>query len=209
MLPAQWRLSGAGRDHLQPARWTAPGRRHLRRRLLSDAAGDGDAGAAEDTIREAAEAGETPDDATLAERLTNRGRTPLARQMGWGRKSVENLFEAIEARRAIPLDRLIFSLGIRHIGESAAKLLARNYGTRADAIVADAESLDQLGTHFGADLYEAEVRYLVEREWAMTADDILWRRSKLGLHLSEEERGRLATWMGERDDLPAAETTAP
>ena len=44
-------------------------------------------------------------------------------------------------------------------------------------------------------LFEAEVRYLVEQEWAVSADDILWRRTKLGLHASEESRQRLATWL--------------
>ncbi len=75
--------------------------------------------------------------------------------------------------------------------------LARNYGTRADAIVGDAESLDQLGAHFGADLYEAEVRYLVEHEWAMTAGDILWRRSKLGLRLTRDEQAGVENWIAE------------
>ena len=49
-------------------------------------------------------------------------------------------------------------------------------------VLPDAEDL---GIHFGADLYEREVTHLVENEWAMTADDILWRRTKLGLRLSE------------------------
>jgi glycerol-3-phosphate dehydrogenase len=52
-----------------------------------------------------------------------------------------------------------------------------------------------LGMHFGAGLYECEVRHLVENEWAMTADDILWRRTKLGLRLTGDERGRLEDWL--------------
>ncbi len=67
---------------------------------------------------------------TLQERF-GEGPRQLKNREGWGRKSADNLFAAIEARRAIPLDRLIFALGIRHIGESAAKLLARNFGTWA------------------------------------------------------------------------------
>lgn len=51
------------------------------------------------------------------------------------------------------------------------------------------------GEEFGAGLCEAEVSYLVEREWAMTVDDILWRRSKLGLRLDEAGRQRLARWL--------------
>jgi DNA ligase (NAD+) len=54
--------------------------------------------------------------------------TQLRNREGWGPKSAENLFAAIEERRTIPLNRLIFALGIRHVGETAGKLLARQYG---------------------------------------------------------------------------------
>ncbi len=54
---------------------------------------------------------------------------PLAQREGWGETSARKLFDAIEARRRIPLDRLIYALGIRQVGQSTAKLLARNYGT--------------------------------------------------------------------------------
>ncbi len=57
--------------------------------------------------------------------------TKLKNRDGFGEKSVTNLFQAIEDKRKIPLNRLIFALGIRHVGESAANLLARNYGTWA------------------------------------------------------------------------------
>jgi DNA ligase (NAD+) len=52
----------------------------------------------------------------------------LEAREGWGEKSVANLLEAIEERKAITLDRLIFALGIRHVGQATAKLLARSYG---------------------------------------------------------------------------------
>ena len=55
--------------------------------------------------------------------------TKLKNREGWGEKSAQNLFRAIEEKRKIPLDRLIYSLGIRHVGESAAKLLAEHYGS--------------------------------------------------------------------------------
>ncbi|WP_158963845.1 NAD-dependent DNA ligase LigA [Chachezhania sediminis] len=54
---------------------------------------------------------------------------PLSQLKGWGERSTENLFAAIEERRRIPLNRLIFALGIRHVGEQSANLLARHYGT--------------------------------------------------------------------------------
>ncbi|MGG7564767.1 NAD-dependent DNA ligase LigA [Rhodovulum sp. DZ06] len=53
----------------------------------------------------------------------------VANLEGWGEKSAAKLFAAIDARRAIPLERLIFGLGIRHVGETTAKMLARAYGT--------------------------------------------------------------------------------
>ena len=66
---------------------------------------------------------------TLSERHGAQTRTPLAEREGWGEKSAENLFQAIEDKRTIPMNRLIFGLGIRHVGESAAMLLARTYGS--------------------------------------------------------------------------------
>lgn len=62
---------------------------------------------------------------------------------------------------------------------------ARSYGTRMDRFLEGAESLEDLGAHYGGGLYEAEVVYLLRYEWARTGEDILWRRSKLGLHASE------------------------
>jgi len=55
----------------------------------------------------------------------------LAEKEGWGPQSATNLFAAIEARRTIPLERFIFALGIRHVGETTAKLLAKNFGSLA------------------------------------------------------------------------------
>jgi glycerol-3-phosphate dehydrogenase len=69
--------------------------------------------------------------------------------------------------------------------------LARAYGTRAYVFLDEAKSLDDLGHDFGSGLTEAEVAYLLKREWARSADDILWRRSKLGLHLSEAQQAAL------------------
>jgi len=64
-----------------------------------------------------------------------------------------------------------------------ARRLAKAYGTRALKVLGKAQSLADLGQDFGMGLSAAEIDYLVQQEWAVTADDILWRRSKLGLHL--------------------------
>ncbi|HLP70844.1 MAG TPA: glycerol-3-phosphate dehydrogenase [Rhizobium sp.] len=71
---------------------------------------------------------------------------------------------------------------------------ARLYGTRARDVVGSATSLAGLGRHFGDRLYEAEVRYLVANEWAMTAEDILYRRTKHCLHLTEAEKTAFVAW---------------
>ncbi|SIS71533.1 DNA ligase (NAD+) [Roseivivax lentus] len=72
------------------------------------------------------------------------GLQQLKNREGWGEKSAENLFAAIEARRRIPLGRLIFGLGIRHVGEVASNLLARHYGTweSFDAAMREAAQCD-------------------------------------------------------------------
>ena len=63
---------------------------------------------------------------------------------------------------------------------------ARNYGTRMDRFLEGATSVKDLGEHYGDDVYEAEIVYLVRYEWAREAEDILWRRSKLGVHVSDD-----------------------
>ncbi|CZT36794.1 glycerol-3-phosphate dehydrogenase [Rhizobium sp. 9140] len=78
------------------------------------------------------------------------------------------------------------------LSDRHARRLVRLYGTLSGKIVGDAQSIEGLGRHYGADLYEAEVRYLIEQEWARTAEDILWRRTKLGLNLSGAEASALA-----------------
>ncbi|MAU21437.1 MAG: glycerol-3-phosphate dehydrogenase [Martelella sp.] len=70
----------------------------------------------------------------------------------------------------------------------------RLYGTAIADIVGSADSLEGLGRHFGGDLYEAEARYLVEHEWARTAEDVLWRRTKHRLHLSDAEQAAFTAW---------------
>jgi len=79
-----------------------------------------------------------------------------------------------------------------------ARRLVRLYGTLARAVVGSAQGTADLGRRFGADLYEAEVSHLVRHEWAVTADDILWRRTKRGLVLTGDEAAGLDDWLRER-----------
>lgn len=81
------------------------------------------------------------------------------------------------------------------VPEGVARRWVRTYGTRTLALVGQAGCLTDMGRHFGAGLYEQEVRYLMEEEWAFTAEDVLWRRTKTGLHMSDEERTGVRSWM--------------
>jgi glycerol-3-phosphate dehydrogenase len=72
----------------------------------------------------------------------------------------------------------------------------RRHGALAAEVLGDAARPDDLGENFGAGLYEREVRYLVRHEWARSAEDVLWRRTKTGLRMSKAQRERLADRMG-------------
>ncbi|HLP69282.1 MAG TPA: glycerol-3-phosphate dehydrogenase [Rhizobium sp.] len=76
-----------------------------------------------------------------------------------------------------------------------AERLVRSYGTRAHDLLGSTSTLADLGRHFGHDLYECEVRWLMIQEWARTSEDVLWRRTKLGLRLSQEEAKNLEEYM--------------
>jgi glycerol-3-phosphate dehydrogenase len=80
---------------------------------------------------------------------------------------------------------------------ATANRLSHAYGTRATKLLGVAKSTADLGQSFGAGLTEAEVRYLMTNEWAVTADDVVWRRSKLGLRLSSAEIAAMDEWMAD------------
>jgi glycerol-3-phosphate dehydrogenase len=76
-----------------------------------------------------------------------------------------------------------------------ARRYIKLYGTRAKKFLKDAKSYQDLGKSFSNSLYQAEVEYLVQSEWARTAEDILWRRTKLGLLFNEKEQQMLEKWL--------------
>ncbi len=82
--------------------------------------------------------------------------------------------------------------------EKQARRMCHAYGTKIRDLLKDAKSADELGFDFGGGLSECEVAYLIAQEWAMTGEDILWRRSKLGLHLTKEQQNKLAEWVEAR-----------
>jgi glycerol-3-phosphate dehydrogenase len=84
------------------------------------------------------------------------------------------------------------------LDDGQCRRLARAYGTRARMILKDATGKAALGRDFGGGLSEAEVLYLMREEWAQTAADVLWRRSKLGLRLSDDQVAALEDFVAER-----------
>jgi glycerol-3-phosphate dehydrogenase len=81
--------------------------------------------------------------------------------------------------------------------------LLRAYGTRLDRVLGNARSRADIGPFFGPELSAAEVRYLMAQEWAETAEDVLWRRTKLGLTLDKAQQEALARFMADQTGRPA------
>ncbi len=85
------------------------------------------------------------------------------------------------------------------LSQQSANRLIRLYGTAAWKILGEARNPDDLGEQFGDNLSQAEVDYLIEHEWAICVDDIVWRRTKEGLRLSSQQIEQLETYIQERD----------
>lgn len=161
---------------------------------------------------------------------TEDGRAPLINIFGGKittyRKLAESMLEEIEkflGKRGKPwtagatlpggdfpatgYDSMVAGLRRAHpwLDETFARRMVRLYGSEAKDIIGSAGSPEDLGRHFGDTLYEAEVRHLIEKEWAATAEDILWRRTKRGLRLSKAEAKALDDWLNDqhgRDRAP-------
>ncbi|ABC62794.1 glycerol-3-phosphate dehydrogenase [Erythrobacter litoralis] len=103
-------------------------------------------------------------------------------------------FEAFVVRM---MDRYPF------LPQSTVVRLCRAYGSLVAEVLGEAASTQALGEEVAPGLFEAELHYLVEREFARTAEDVLWRRSKLGLHLDSEAQNRVAAWFARREVEPA------
>jgi glycerol-3-phosphate dehydrogenase len=88
------------------------------------------------------------------------------------------------------------------LAESHLRRMARAYGSRLDRVLAP--SAPAMGEELAPGLYEAELDYLQREEWAADAEDVLWRRSKLGLHLSAAQRQRVSDWMQEAKPMMKA-----
>jgi DNA ligase (NAD+) len=124
----------------------------------------------------------TPADIFRLEEQDKGSLTPLRAREGWGPKSAQKLFEAIETRRTIPLDRFIYALGIRQVGEATAKLLARHYGSldawragmeaaqdRDSEAYRDLIAIDQIGASVADDL----LAFFAEEHNRVVLDDLM------------------------------------
>ncbi|WP_250475970.1 glycerol-3-phosphate dehydrogenase [Caballeronia sp. GAFFF1] len=87
----------------------------------------------------------------------------------------------------------------RFLSAELAERYARAYGTRADALLDGIDTISGMGAMLAPALYEAEAAYLVAHEWAQSADDILWRRTKLGMRASPADVERLNAWLAARN----------
>jgi DNA ligase (NAD+) len=123
-----------------------------------------------------------PDIFTLARR-DKRASSKLAEREGWGETSVNKLFDAIEVRRNIRLDRFIYALGLRHVGETTARLLARNYGSaetflkamreaaadREGEAFAELDNIEQIGPAVAASIAD----FFAERHNVKVVEELL------------------------------------
>jgi glycerol-3-phosphate dehydrogenase len=83
----------------------------------------------------------------------------------------------------------------------------RTYGTYAFDIMGQAASVQDLGYRFAGTLYEREVEYLIKHEWAITSEDILWRRTKQGLYATAEDVLELDKYLASKSS-PQPQTAA-
>jgi glycerol-3-phosphate dehydrogenase len=129
---------------------------------------------------------------SVLERLGPHLDDSLAAKRGWtGRKPLPGGAFATDGRAA-----LIMELGgsVPYLDSVEATRLVRSYGRKAFDIFANAPTRDAAGPWFGP-LSAAEVRYLQQHEWAVTPEDMLWRRSKLGLHMTAAQKTAFAEWL--------------
>lgn len=107
-----------------------------------------------------------------------------------------------DSRGVLEFDRWVAALEHRHPWLPAALALryARAYGTRCERLLLGCARLQDLGQEVAPGLFEAELRYLMRHEWAAKANDVLWRRSKLGLHMSAAQAEQVQAWMAAHED---------
>jgi len=103
-------------------------------------------------------------------------------------------FDVTEVDKLVVDARNTFSF----LTERWARRLVRAYGTEVSDVLGEAKNLSSLGKHFGADLYQVEVEWLMKNEYAQCSEDVLWRRTKIGLRLNDQQISVLDDWIKEQ-----------
>ena len=103
-------------------------------------------------------------------------------------------FDVTEVDKLVADARNTFSF----LTERWARRLVRAYGTEVSDVLDEAKNLSSLGKHFGADLYQVEVEWLMKYEYAQCSEDVLWRRTKIGLRLNDQQISVLDDWIKEQ-----------
>ena len=115
-----------------------------------------------------------------------------------------DLFGAAPSNRSVrEFDAWAAQFGRRHdwLMPALAARFARAYGSRAEVLLAGCQAMADLGEEIVPGLYAAEVRYLMRWEWARCAEDILWRRTKRGLHAGTDAAARLDAWIAAQAEM--------
>jgi glycerol-3-phosphate dehydrogenase len=117
-----------------------------------------------------------------------------------------NRWTGAAACRPPDFEAFLRALTARHpwLAPGLAHRLARAYGTRVEALIGGADSMAALGAEIAPGLHEAELAYLQREEWARSADDVLWRRSKLGLHGGAAAADAIQRWLDAHTDAAVA-----
>ncbi|HRH17359.1 MAG TPA: glycerol-3-phosphate dehydrogenase [Aquabacterium sp.] len=120
----------------------------------------------------------------------------------WTRESTlpgGRLIDLIDAEQDPVSDLIEFQRRLRQrfpwLDLALARRWSRQYGSRVLSMLEGVQDRSELGAEVAPDLYELELRHLMRTEWARTADDVLWRRTRLGLHLSEPQHQAVAQWL--------------
>ncbi len=104
--------------------------------------------------------------------------------------------------KAKDFDALVdeFTLKYSFLERKVVWRFVRSYGTKTRELLEGITSLSDMGEDFGAGLTEQEVKYLIKNEWAQTAEDVVWRRGKLGIRMSDEQIAGLNVWMSKNEN---------
>jgi glycerol-3-phosphate dehydrogenase len=94
-------------------------------------------------------------------------------------------------------ERFVAAVQAKHawLDAKLARRVARGYGARVAELIGDAQSMADMGAEVAPGLHERELRFLQDCEWAVSSEDVLWRRSKLGLHYTPAQREQVAIWL--------------